>query len=249
MQIIDCNVVVGKSIVPASKNIYSPQELIEAMDGARVDRALVWHIAQYDTFPENGNRLACEFVADQDRLMCSWTALPPITDEIALDGLFDRMKAAGVFGLRFFPVHHCHRLDAVALSPLVQAASDQKIPFILSLERDILWADVYGLLKDCPDLTCILTDIGVWSQDRYYYPLLAQYPNVYIETSLLSIEAGGLSSAVKKFGGHRFVFGSGYPGRYFESALLDLLHSDISRDDRELIASGNISRLRAEVKL
>lgn len=249
MQIIDCNVVVGRSIVPGAKVVENPNELLTAMDKSEIDQALIWHIAQYDTFPESGNKLACDFVANQDRLFCSWTALPPATGEIPFNGLFDKMKAAGVFALRLFPVHHHFVLDETALYPLAHEASACKVPFILSLSRDVVWQDVYGLLKDCPNLTCILTDIGVWGQDRYFWPLLEKYPNVYIETGLLSLEAGGLACSVKQFGAERFVYGSGYPDRYFEAPLLDLLHSDISQNDRELIASGNISRIMAEVQL
>jgi hypothetical protein len=249
MRIIDCNVVVGRSIVPGAKVIESPVELLTAMDSAGVDQALIWHIAQHDMFSENGNILADEFVQGYDRLIPCWTGLPSITNEIPLDTLFTRMKAAGVFTLRLFPAHHHYLLNGVTLGALAQKLFEHKVPIILSLERDVTWPDVYQLLKDCPNLTVILTDIGVWSVDRYTWPLLEAYKNVYIETSLLSLEAGGLACGVKKFGAKRFLFGSGYPSKYIEAPLLDLLHADITEGDRELIASGNFLRLQSEAKL
>lgn len=249
MQIIDCNVVVGRSIVPEAKVVQTPEELIAEMDKAGIDQALIWHIAQHDTFPVEGNRLACEFVEGYDRLLSSWTAMPPSTEEITLEELFGSMKDAGIFALRLFPEQHRYLLDAVALSPLVQEAAERKVPIILSMARGIGWQDVYQLLKEVPNLTCILTDIGTWSQNRYFMPLMARYPNVHIETSMLSLLAGGLAYAAKLFGAQRFVYGSGFPDRYFEAPLLDLLHSDLSKEEKKLIASGNILRIKEEVQL
>lgn len=249
MQIIDCNVVVGNSIVPGTQTVASPAELLRAADCAGIDKAMVWHIAQHDMFPENGNKLICDFVEGQDRLIPCWTGLPSITAENDPDTLFSRMKSAGVFALRLFPDHHRYLLNGVTLGDMAQELFTRKIPVILSLENGASWPDIFQLLKDLPNLTCILMDIGVWGQDRHTWPLLEAYPNVYIETSLLSLEAGGLECGVKKFGAKRFIFGSGYPGKYMEAPLLDLLHCDIPDSDRELIAAGNFLKIQSEVRL
>lgn len=249
MRIIDCNVVVGRSIVPGSQVIETPQQLISAMDTAKVDSALIWHIAQYDLFAPVGNTLASEFSRQSDRFLPTWAALPPVTDELPIDILLNGMIENGVKVLRLLPAKQHYLVNGISLSPLLEVMVEHNIPLMLSLERGIVWEDVYQLLNDCPKLTVILTDIGVWGQDRYTYPLLAKYPNVYIETSLLSLEAGGLEFGVNKFGAEKFVFGSNFPFKYIEAPLLDLLHSPISDEAKQLIAAGNIERILSEVRL
>jgi predicted TIM-barrel fold metal-dependent hydrolase len=127
--------------------------------------------------------------------------------------------------------------------------AQRRIPLLLSLERGVTWRDVYQLLGEYPELTCLLCDIGIWGQDRFVWPLLERYPRVFVETSLVSLEAGGLEAGVKRFDASRFVFGSGFPVRYPEAALLDLLQADLPVRDREAIASANLERLLSEVRL
>ena len=79
--------------------------------------------------------------------------------------------------------------------------------------------------------------------DRYTYPLLKAYPNVHVETSMLSIEDGGVEEMVKRFGAARLVFGTGFPKRYAEAAMLQLTHADIGDADRQAIAADNMLRL------
>ncbi|MBF0246264.1 MAG: hypothetical protein HQL31_13525, partial [Planctomycetes bacterium] len=97
--------------------------------------------------------------------------------------------------------------------------------------------------------TCILGDIGVWGQDRHIYALLEAYPQVFVETSQLSLAAGGLVKAVRNFGAERFVFGSGFPERYFEAAMLDLQYADLSSADKDLISHGNLERILSGAEL
>ena len=103
--------------------------------------------------------------------------------------------------------------------------------------------------SEFPNLTCILCDIGIWGVDRYSWPLLEKYPNLYLETSLLSLENYGLEATVQRFGSDKLVFGSGFPERYPESAMLQLLHADISEYDKKKIAGLNLENLIAKVKL
>jgi len=72
---------------------------------------------------------------------------------------------------------------------------------------------------------------------------------VHVETSLLSLEDGGVESMCGQFGAQRLVFGTGLPERYAESTSLQLTHADISDQDRAAIASGNLERLLEEAQL
>ena len=246
----DVNLFIG---CPSVKGTFTPvsstSELLEELDEHNIKKALVWHIAQYHVSPVIGNELLSKAISESERLLGCWTILPPQTGEVINESFFLDMKRNRIFALRAFPRSHNFLLNHTVFGDFLSEVSNRKVPLIFSLERGIQWEDIYNLLKDFPRLTCILCDIGIWGVDRYTWPLLESYPNLYLETSLLSLEAGGIESVVKRFGAERLLFGSGFPQRYFEASILQLLHSDISDSDKEKIAYKNLERLIEEIRL
>lgn len=134
-------------------------------------------------------------------------------------------------------------MNRVVWDDLLDELTEKRIPVLLSNEHGASWNQIYDLLRDYPQLTCVLCDIGAWSMDRYTYPLLQAYPNVYIETSLLSLEDGGVEEMVRRFGAQRLVFGTGFPKRYAEASMLQLTHADIDNADKQAIAADNMLHL------
>ena len=214
-----------------------------------IDRALVWHIAQHDGSPQDGNRLLAEAISGRDRLVGCWTLLPPVTGEVVREGFFDEMKRARVVALRAFPDRNRFLLNRAAFGSFMDELSERRVPLLLSPARGITWPAIYEFLRDYPQATCILCDLGTWSMDRMTWPLLASYPNVYLETSMLSLHARALEATVERFGPSRLVFGSGFPLRYPEAPMLQLAHADIANGTRLSIASGNLEQLLSEVRL
>lgn len=249
LTLFDSNVFLG---LPA-KAVHDPAEtadaLLRKMDDCGIRRALVWHIAQHDCSPQDGNRMLSEALAGQERLLGCWTILPPVTGEVGGDGFFEEMKRCRIAALRVFPDTHRFLLRRPAFGSFLDEVSERRIPVLVSLERGITWPAIYDFLADYPDITCILCDLGTWSMDRMTWPLLDTCPNVYLETSMLLLHARGLEATVERFGARRLLFGTGFPMRYPEAPMLQLMHAEISDDDKRLIASGNIERLITEVEL
>jgi hypothetical protein len=244
----DANVVVGR---PRNESlaapIATPADLGTYLTTTGISRALLWHWAQTDGHPEVGNAMLEPFRhAGQDVAVC-WAILPPATGEQG--DLLSRMGAAGVAAVRLFPESHRYLMRRAAWGDLLDQLGDRRVPVILSLEAGCSYDQAYDLLADYPRLTCILCDTGTWSMDRYTYPLLDRYPNVRLETGMLSITDGGVEGVVRRFGAGRLVFGTGFPRRYAEAAMLQLTHADIAEADRQAIAAGNLRRLMREVSL
>ncbi|MCM8762403.1 MAG: hypothetical protein NC905_07605 [Candidatus Omnitrophica bacterium] len=62
------------------------------------------------------------------------------------------------------------------------------------------------------------------------------------------LNEGSLEERVKRFGGERVVFGSGYPERYMEASILQLVHSEIEEQEKRNIAYRNIERVIKDLK-
>ena len=252
LDFFDANCYLGRPTRAVHQPVETAAELLAAMDRAGVQRALAWHVTQRDAHPADGNRLLDDAIGDDaaTRLRGCWTILPPQTREVIDDGFFDRMKARGIAALRAFPDPHRYLLNRITFGPFLDEVSHRCIPLLLSLGGDNRgWPAIYGLLEEYPALTLVLCDIGIWGADRYTWPLLERYPNVLVESSLLALEDGGMEAMVARYGAGRILFGTGFPERYAESAVLQLLHADLSEADKAGIASGNLEALLSRVHL
>jgi predicted TIM-barrel fold metal-dependent hydrolase len=246
----DANAFIGRPNNGVFKAVATARELLDEMDARGIDRALVWHIVQYEESPVHGNDMLDREIEGKDRLTGVWTILPPQTGEVVTKDFFARMKQHRIGALWAFPEWHRYLLHPVAFGDFLAETEKRRVPLMFTMGRACIgWQALYDLLVAFPKLTCILCDIGIWGVDRFTWPLLEKFPNVYLETSLLSLEAGGVEAAVAKFGGDRFVFGTGFPERYPEAAILQLVHADIADADRTKIASGNLTRILKEERL
>lgn len=249
MQFFDCNVSIGLPVRALLAPVATIDQLLAEMDRAGIDKALVWHVAQHDAAPQTGNRLLTQAISAQPRLLGSWTILPNQTKEFPSPEIFFReMRQSRVVALRAFPRSHHFLLDEVAMGDWLSAMVEYRVPLFLSLIRGTEWQDIYQLLAQYPKLVCVVCDHGSWGMDRNFRPLLERYPNFYIDLSHYMLD-GGLESLVAYYGGQRILFGSRFPECYFGGMMLTLKHARIPDEAKDAIASKNMERILAEVKL
>lgn len=252
LEFFDVNMFIGQPRMGAIKAVDTSCELLKEMDDLSISKAMVWHIVGHDYSPLDGNNLINEAVAGQDRLFGCWTILPPQTEEVIDADFFARMKQNRAVALRAFPDYQQFLLNKQVFGKFMDEVVERQIPLLLSmsgLPGGNTWPSVYKLMEDYPKLTCVLCDTGVWLTDRYTRPLLENYPNLYLETSLVSLGARALEGIVAKYGAQRLVFGTGFPLRYPQAPMLQLTHAEISDEDKKKVASGNLENLISRVKL
>lgn len=229
--------------------ITSGNQVKKIMKKYDIKKSVIWHISQYISSPSAGNKIVNDIIKNEPELFGCWTVLPPQTDQIIDNDFYNKMKQNNIVFLRVFPENHNFLLNSTVFAEFFAEISTRKIPLVLSLEKGVSWPDVYRLMEEYPELTCILTDIGIWGVDRYTWPLLEKYPDVYLETSLLSLEAGGIEAAVGKYSADRLIFGSGFPERYIEASRLALIRAEISEKDKEKIACKNLENLISRINV
>jgi len=249
----DCNAAMGTPTIalPGSAGAAaSAAELLAAMDGYGIARALVWHVAQRDSSVPVGNRLLAEGLAGREaRLTGCWSLLPASTGELPPPAEFFRtMAAANVRALRAFPEQGRFVLGRESCGALLGELVERRIPLILSQPSRAAWQETYGLLRDYPDLTCILADVGVWGADRYVRPLFDTYPHTYLEISQYFVD-GGIEGMVGRHGADRLLFGTGFPVYHGGGGMLMLRHAEIPAAARNAIAGGNLAALLARARI
>ena len=224
------------------------EELIAEMDRVGIEKASVWHRSQYEQDATVGNKKLIDGIrGHEDRLIPSWTILPDITDsQYAPDVFFDEMKKHGVKTLHAFPQQDRYILCDVTIGEQLHAISEMKIPLYLSPMFGFEF--IYDVLKEFPDLTVIMSNIGWWPSARLVYPLLKRYPNFYFETGDFSM-LHGIEQVCSKFGSERLLYGSNFPTNAMSGSIYTLMNAGVSDEDKENIAHRNIERLLSEVKL
>ncbi len=252
MKLWDCNCWFGRPKSPP----LAPAETIEALTGemerAGIDRALVRSAALWEESPEVGNALVSESCAGDERLLPSWAILPPHTGELGtVDDFVAAMREADVRALWAYPEKHRYVLNATTMGGLLEELSDRAIPLFIE-RREIGGGGLYALadrvLQDFPDLHLCVAGHGSWGEDRYFRPLMERYPNFMVDTSRYELD-GGIEDICRTFGARRLLFGTKFPDTPMGGPMLTLLHADISDEDREAIAGGNLRRLFEEVRL
>lgn len=244
MRFFDVNAFIGRPMLRQAGAVRTAAEYFAAVAQADIDGALLWHIAQRDGGPDVGNALLDQAIAGEPRAWGCWTILPPQTDrDVMTPDFFARMAAGRIAALRLFPDMHRYVPSRATLGKVLDEAAARRVPVLLSLRLGWDYPAVHRFLETFPDLTCVICDVGVWGQDRNTWPLLDAYERVYLETSMISLEAGGLEAAVRAWGAGRLLFGTGYPVHYAEAAVLDVLHAEIADEDKVKIATENWTAL------
>lgn len=248
MRLFDANFAMGTPNLRVPDYAANADDVTRYMESYGIEQALVWHTAQLDGGPLTGNPMLTEVIRDNDRICSTWAILPPQTCEIDVTGIFDQMKANRIAALRAFPTEHKYLLRRSVFGHFFDEVTERGIPLLYSVNdlRD-KWIELYDFMESYPLLTCIVCDVGIWGVDRFTWPLLERYPNLYLETSYLSLESSGLDTAVEKFGASRFVYGSGFPYRYPEAAKMDLIHADASSDEINQIAWQNMNNIMMRI--
>jgi hypothetical protein len=261
MKIIDCNACIGlgtlnRMIVNHEgllvhehvRQARNAEELLKDMDYCGVEHSFVYHQQMFDTDPSYGNRLILEEVAKApERLYATWTVLPPITECVfEPELLIPEMKRNNIRALRAYPHRNRYFLNRVTMGELLDVLVERSIPLFVTPYEE--WQFIFSVLAEFPKLTVIISNYGLWGSDRYFYPLVRGYENVYIDTSDYQV-LNGFQAFVSKFGSDRLLFGSNYPMDNIGGPLVTLLGSGIAQRDIEKILHENIENLMGRVKL
>jgi hypothetical protein len=245
LRFFDCNCALGPYRTRVFRFARTADELIEEMDFANVERALVYHTAMRFDHPSVGNELVLHETAGQPRLLPTWAILPSQTrEQPTLETLLGEMRRHQVRALRMFPDDHRYFVDETTWGDQLAVYAHRRIPLLVRASLD----KIARLLDSFPNLVIVTGSQGANPLDRYAWPLVERFPNLIFETSAYLVD-GGIEEFCRRYSASRLVFGSGFPDHSSGAAMLCLAHAEISDDERRAIAAGNLSRILAEAIL
>ncbi len=248
IKFIDANCRVGRGPVQREGAIEDTAALLSLMDDFHVAKALAHHAVAVYADPLLGNELLIKETRGSDRFLPQWAVLPRIWELFPTGAEWlAQMKENGVSSVRMFPAQYGHSLKRYAAGELLDALGECRVPVFIALDQLKDWDALYELCTDYPAVRFVLCSPG-YRCLRSLVPILENCGNLFVETSNF-LGHNALRDFCKYHGAQRLIFGSGIPEASLAAAASQLCLSEISDEEKQLIAAGNIERLLSEVRL
>lgn len=216
---------------------FDPRRIIDRMDAAGVDRAMVCSLSQ---------RIENDFLIDlvgrhPDRLFGFGQVMPQAdhaVDEIA------RITEAGLVGLKLHPsLHGYHVADHGLLDPVFRACAEHGLPVLINALDDAFCAPfaIEEVAKYFPEVPTIIAHMGaVWNVPEAII-VAERNPHIYLETSATLMS--DVKRAYARLGAEKILMGSEWPGSDFDLERMKIAKAIPDEADRALVEGGNMARL------
>lgn len=241
MHYFDSYAFIGKRPVEDTEELWSHEHVVTLMNRCGIHAALVYHTLAKEYDPNVGNQYLTEIIQNEPRFFACYVALPHHTGEMPEPKKWlDSLPADQPFAVKIFPKIYCFEMNPQTLDPLLKRLEQEEIPLLLDMP-DIDFNILAGLCERYPRLSLLVQKL-YWDQSRQMIPLFEKYKNLFIEFS--SYQGFCMPDwFVKNFGAERLLFGSEMPLKTPGAARALIDYADISKEDKQMIASGNLMRL------
>ena len=245
---VDANCMIGRPVVQREGALKSTEELMRLMQDCGVVKALVYHSVAREADMLEGNALLEQEIEGRECFLKQWVVMPNIWEEFMNpDVLLGSMREQNVRSVRLLPKLYGYSLKRYASGELIDALAACKVPLFLEQGQLASWDALYEFCKDYPQVRVVLCNTG-YRCLRGLVPILSACSNLYVETSTFLVH-NGIREFCRHFGAERMVFGGGIPDASLAAAVAQIRYADISEEERQMIAAGNIRKLLEEVAL
>ena len=224
--------------------------LIEQLDRAGVDMAVVLPIATKPEQTETINRVAAETYTQSNGRLISFGSVHP-ADSAAPD-LVDRAAEMGIKGLKLHPEFQGVDIDSACSIAVLRRAAKNKMPVVIHAGNDIgLPPPVHSTpdmilraLDAVPELTLVAAHLGGWKMWDEVAEKLCGTP-LYFDTAFISeyITPSLARDIIRAHGADRVLFGSDSPWEAPSETLAFLQGIGLDESELTLIKGENAKKI------
>ncbi|MDP9792212.1 putative TIM-barrel fold metal-dependent hydrolase [Catenuloplanes nepalensis] len=216
---------------------FDPRRILDRMDAAGVDMAMVCSLAQ---------RIENDFIAGlvkayPDRFIGFGQVMPQA------DGALDeitRMRDLGTSGLKLHPsLHGYHVADHGLLDPVFERCAELGMPILINALDDAFCSPlaIEEVAKGHPTVPTIIAHMGaVWNVPEAII-VAERNPHIYLETSATLI--ADVRRAYARLGPDQILFGSEWPGSDFDLERMKIAKAIPDEADRAKVEGGNMAKI------
>ena len=248
LKFIDARCQLGRRSIVQPGEPLTKADILELMDRCHIEKAVAYHAVAKEGEMRVGNRHLLEDTKDDPRFIRQWCAMPSAFGEfMSVEDLFAGMKHHNVTSLRLLPKTCNYSLRPYALGKMMDAAADCHVPVFINLHEELNCEELYDLCSAYPAVNFVLGNTS-YRENRKFAFILQQCSNLYISTGNYVIHQG-LKTFCSYVGAQRLIFDTGLPTGSATAAVSLVNFAEISKEEKELIAHGNLERLLSEVRL
>lgn len=247
LKFIDTNCMIGRRNIVREGSPVTLTDYTEIMERCGIETAIVYHSIAKENDILTGNSQLENDLGNNSRFLKQWAVMPNICGEfIPETELLGEMKKHNVKTVRIFPEIYDYSLKPYASGKLINTLAEARVPIFID-KPQLSWDDIYMLCTTYPNAIFVLCN--TWYRClRPLVPILEACDNLLIETSTYLMH-NGIRDFCRRFGAERMLFGSGLPEYSAIAATSLIRYADISTEEKNKIASGNILKLLNEVTL
>lgn len=241
MVFFDSNLSCGKHGLKHPREIWKLDDIENVMASCGISAALVFADEARDCEPQYGNDVLYERIKDNPCFYGCYTIMPGITGCFkSPNDVISDIKEKDMKAVRIFPKSHNYIPNEIVIGEYLIALEDASIPLFVDAS-EISWRDLGAILENHPKLNVVLLSAD-WSDAHNVFSYMKEYPNLHIDLSRFQMHYG-IEVLVSKFGANRILFGSGLPKMSAGAARAFIDYAEISHEDKQKIAGGNLARL------
>jgi predicted TIM-barrel fold metal-dependent hydrolase len=249
--VIDAHCHIGKAL--------TGEELVARMDEAGIDKAVAFPNPTVWSLPgiaehENTNDYIAEVQAKHPKRVIGFAYINPHLG--AAKELRRSVLELGLRGIKIHPEVNCFTVDALPGGELMtalrqlQQETGRCIPVLChGMTTIYCMPDQFATWgKACPDVTIIIAH-GAGYQNLYFPSMAPLVPlkNVYVDTSMTTIDDGRLVGVTSMLGAERVIFGADHFGRWqknlYGNFLYVLERAFPDPAQRKRILGGNMAKI------
>lgn len=168
-------------------------------------------------------------------------------------GELDRIKAAGLVGVKLHPDFQHFCLDDEKAVAMFRAMAERHMPCIVHTgDQRYPYSEparMARVLDQVPGLKAICAHLGGWSVWTDAWHVLAGREGVWVDTSssLYAISPEEAVEVIRRYGADRVFFGTDYPMWNPEEELERFLRLPLTKEEQEKILHLNFEKFLAEL--
>ena len=245
---MDADCMIGKRVQVREGAPRTKEDLQILHETCGIFQAMAYHSTAKQVNMMEGNLQLLEEIAEDSHWIPQWIVMPGVWDDFwSPEELFDRMKKANVPSVRMVPKTQNHSLRPFAMSKLMEGLIQRQVPIFIDRNEFESTDQVYDFCTAFPQAKIVVCATS-YGELRRWIPILEQCPNLRLETGTLIVH-NGIREICRHLGAERLIFGSGAPENSITAAFSLIRYADISEEEMQKIASGNLQKLLGEVTL
>lgn len=258
MEFFDINCWISREIIEKNLEEENTEDFFSLLLKNNIKRTVLTNNLSLNYDWKSGNNAILDFkgLSGKENIFYSFVLTPDAYHEFNFSDYLSNAYKNKARLFRIFPKSHLFYLNDYYMRRIYSEMAGVNFPLMLDLkELDITGNKYFAiddlkiLLNENRKLPVILeTSLKQCMFNRFYFPLLEEFENLYLEVSGMLL-MDQIEHYVGKFGSERLIFGSNFPNTSLEVNTSRIESADIDKNSKENIAGENISRLLEKISL